>query len=448
MYMVSKKHIVSFVLFLSAVLTITAQNPIIQGQYTADPTARVFGELMYLFPSHDVINPLQPERRWFAMPDYHMFSSSDLVDWTDHGVILSQENVEWGNPQGYAMWAPDCVEKDGTYYLYFPDTPKEGRGFKIGVATCNNLSENRFESLQNPIEGIMGIDPCVLQTSDGSSYIFWSGNGLMVAKLKDNMIELDGEPKKIDTLPTGFVEGPFAFEKDGIYYLTYPWVRHDGGTECLAYATSEDPMGPYTYKGVIMQESKTRCWTNHHSIVAYKGQWYLFYHHNDYSPSFDKNRSVCIDSLFFNDDGTIKEVEPTLRGVGITDARKPVQIDRYSRIGGGALIQYLDTMDYFKGWKTILPEKGWVSYSRINTHSDSARNVCIRFNCNAPTRLKLQLGRSYSTIINLPSTSGAWKELNMKVKQMPSGVCDLDICNVSNTTVEIDWLTLSDKPYK
>lgn len=441
------KQFILSLLLISVALTDMAQNPIIKGQYTADPTARLFGDSIYLFPSHDVINPLQPERRWFAMPDYHMFSSSDLVDWTDQGVALSQENVEWGNPKGYAMWAPDCVEKNGTYYLYFPDAPKDGRGFKIGVATCKDLSEHKFVPLPNPIEGIMGIDPCVLQASDGNNYIFWSGNGLMVAKLKDNMVELDGEPKKIDTLPAGFVEGPFAFEKDGIYYLTYPWVRHDGGTECLAYATSEAPMGPYTYKGVIMQESKTRCWTNHHSIVAYKGQWYLFYHHNDYSPSFDKNRSVCIDSLFFNADGTIKEVEPTLRGVGITDACKPIQIDRYSRIGGGAYIQYIDTMDYFKGWKTVLPENGWISYSRVNTHSNTVRYVCIMFNSNAPSCIKLQFGRSYSSVINLPSTSGMWRKKNIQVKPMPSGIYDLCISNLSNTTIEIDWLTLSDKPY-
>ena len=96
-----------------------AQNTVIRDQYSADPTARVFGGKVWLFPSHDIISPVEPERKWFSMADYHVFSSEDLVNWTDHGVILSQENVPWGNPKGYSMWAPDCVEKNGKYLASF-----------------------------------------------------------------------------------------------------------------------------------------------------------------------------------------------------------------------------------------------------------------------------------------------------------------------------------------
>ena len=109
--------IVSAALLVGA--SLFAQNPIIKGQYTADPTARVFNGKVYLFPSHDIISPVEPERKWFCMEDYHVFSSEDLVNWTDHGVILNQKDVPWGNPTGYSMWAPDCVEKDGKYYFYF-----------------------------------------------------------------------------------------------------------------------------------------------------------------------------------------------------------------------------------------------------------------------------------------------------------------------------------------
>ncbi|MDD7127202.1 MAG: family 43 glycosylhydrolase, partial [Prevotella sp.] len=101
-----------------------AQNPIINHQFSADPTARVFNGRIYLFPSHDIISPVEPEKKWFSMADYHVFSSDNLTDWTDHGVILSQEQVPWGNPKAYSMWAPDCVEKDGKYYFFFPDAPK------------------------------------------------------------------------------------------------------------------------------------------------------------------------------------------------------------------------------------------------------------------------------------------------------------------------------------
>ena len=182
-----KRFILSLVGILCLFSTLFAQNPIIKGQYTADPTARVFGDKVWLFCSHDIISPVEPERRWFCMEDYHTFSSEDLVHWTDHGVILDQKNVPWGNPEGYSMWAPDCVEKDGKYYFYFPNASKEGRGFAVGVAIADS-PEGPYIPQPEPIKGINGIDPCVLQASDGNAYIFW-GNG-RCAKLKPNMLEL------------------------------------------------------------------------------------------------------------------------------------------------------------------------------------------------------------------------------------------------------------------
>lgn len=460
---------------LCASTSLFAQNPIICDQFTADPTARVFNGRLYLFPSHDIISPVEPERRWFSMADYHMFSSTDLIDWTDHGVILSQEQVPWGDPKAYSMWAPDCVEKDGKYYFFFPDAPADGKGFRIGVAIANSLFQAKFTPEKHYIEGISGIDPCVLQASNGKSYIFWGGGGLRVAELKDNLLELaDSEMQNPTTLPNGmkfyghavkgipegFVEGPFAFERNGKYYLTFPWVRgkkgeknakgeiDDNPTETLAYCMSDDPMGPYEFKGVIMEESPTHCWTNHHSIVEFKGQWYLFYHHNDYSPSFDKNRSVCIDSLSFNADGTIKPVVPTRRGVGIVDARRQIQLDRYSAIGGGASIEYHDTLNCFDGWKTILPAKGWVSFNNVDTKSSSAQNVSLRIKSNKASVLRLELKNGYTTEMNIPSTNGKWQIIDLKVKVMPEGVTNVKLSNISKTQVEVDWISLTEVPRK
>lgn len=200
----------------------------------------------------------------------------------------------------------DCVYKDGKYYFYFPSTPQgEGRrGFSIGVAIADS-PEGPFTPEAEPIKGVGGIDPCVLIDTDGEAYIYWSGRGISVAKLKPNMKELASEPMQIQGLPDGFKEGPYAFKHNNKYYLTFPWVQDK--TETLAYAMADSPMGPFTFTGIIMDESPSGCWTNHHSITEYNGQWYLFYHHNDYSPNFDKNRSARIDSLFFNTDGTIKK---------------------------------------------------------------------------------------------------------------------------------------------
>lgn len=145
------------------------------------------------------------------------------------------------------------------------------------------------------------------------------------------MLELASDPQVIGALPRqGLKEGPFLYERNGIYYMTYPHVQNK--IERLEYAIADNPMGPFKVTEVIMEESPTGCWTNHQSIIEFNNQWYLFYHNNDLSPKFDKNRSVRIDSLFFNEDGTIRKVIPTLRGVGLTEAKKEIQVDRYSSI--------------------------------------------------------------------------------------------------------------------
>ena len=163
------------------------------------------------------------------------------------------------------MWAPECVYKNEKYYFYFPSTPKgKGRrGFNIGVATADN-PEGPFTPEAEPIKGISGIDPCVLVDTDGEAYIYWSGRGMSVAKLKPNMKELASEPIQVQGLPEGFKEGPYVFKRNGKYYFTFPWVQDK--TENLAYAMGDSPMGPFTFKGIIMDESPVGCWTNHHSL--------------------------------------------------------------------------------------------------------------------------------------------------------------------------------------
>lgn len=137
---------------LLSVLTASAQNPIIRDQFAADPTARVFNNKVYVYPSHDIPAPEGQRQDWFCMADYHVFSSENLTEWTDHGMILSQEQVPWGKTDAYSMWAPDCVYKNGKYYFYFPNAPKNGRGFAIGVATSDK-PEDLSPVSRNPSKG-------------------------------------------------------------------------------------------------------------------------------------------------------------------------------------------------------------------------------------------------------------------------------------------------------
>jgi len=463
-------------------LTLMAQNPVIRDQFTADPTARVFGGKVYLYPSHDIQPPAGQRQDWFCMADYHVFSSENLTDWTDHGVIVSQENVPWGKADGYSMWAPDCVEKDGTYYFYFPNAPKGGRGFGVGVATASS-PEGPFRLEPEPIKGISGIDPCVLIDDDGSAYIYWGGGGIRGGKLKANMKELDGElqevkfprregapempPMKVGGqemkgLPDGFKEGPFAFKRDGHYYLTFPWVRKEGGTETLAYAMSDQPLGPWTFKGVIMEEHANGCWTNHHSLVEYKGQWYIFYHTNYFSPRDDKRRSVCIEPVRFNADGTIQPVRETMRGVGINQATERIEVDRYSAVSDGGTVAYVDTLNYFLGSAVTLPKKGsWVCYNDVDFRSltDAYLIVCAKAaeNTTFVVRECSAAGKPGKVIARIPVTvkseqgpfrrdmSGQWLTLTAPLEYTPKGVSNLSV-TCEGEAVSIDWLQFKNRP--
>ena len=429
---------------------VTGTNPIISNQFAADPTARVFNGKIYMFPSHDIPPVIiRPDgTKWFSMADYHVFSSEDLTTWTDHGKIVDQKDVPWGNPTAYSMWAPDCFEKDGKYYFYFPNASKQG-GFAVGVAIADN-PEGPYEIQPEPIKGISGIDPCVLKASDGNHYIFW-GNG-RCAKLADNMLELaEDNPKTVmkwgdrefemvgvnclEGLPSRQAEGPFAFEYNGNYYLTYPYVRKD--TEVIGYAMSKNPMGPYEYKGIIMAEHENKCWTNHHSIVNYKGQWYFFYHHNDYSPDFDKNRSARIEKLYFNEDGTIREIKPTERGVGPIKACQKVHIDRYSTIDGAA-IEYLDTTDYFKGWKTVFDKAGdKVTFNELNFGKKAPKNVALYV--KAPQGGKVSLTAGKTVEVEVPAAAD-WTEVCVPMPVKVKGMQNLEVAALSDSPVEIDWV--------
>ncbi len=470
------KKLLSFI-FVGVPLMVVAQNPVIRDQFTADPTARVFNNKVYLYPSHDIVPPEGQRQDWFCMEDYHVFSSENLTDWTDHGVIVTQNKVPWVRPDSYSMWAPDCVERNGKYYFYFPSAPKDGRGFGVGVAIADN-PEGPFIPEPEPIKGINGIDPCVLLASDGNAYIFWGAG--RCAKLKDNMKEIaDDTPTEtvkwgdrefemkgvncLKGLPSRQAEGPFAFEYNGNYYLTYPYVREN--TEVLGYAMSKNPMGPYEYKGLIMPEHENGCWTNHHSIVNYKGQWYLFYHQNAFSPRDDKRRSVQIDKLYFNPDGTIQEVKKTMRGVGINQATERIEIDRYSEASSDVTTQLIDTVNTFRSYEATLPAKGsWIKYKDIDFSCLTDGYVLVSAKAAGNTKFfirekdangkilaEIDMTVKPETPAGMPAMfrrdfSNQWLTQTAALNYTPKGVSDLVITCEGDAGISVDWVQFKNRP--
>ena len=446
--MKNQKLILSLLAALG-VVTISAQNPIIRDQFTADPSTRIFNGKVYLFPSHDIKAPEGKNLRkdWFCMADYHVFSSENLTDWTDHGVIVSQEKVPWVDSTTYSMWAPDCVERNGKYYFYFPANkntagPNGRKGFGIGVAVADK-PEGPYIPQPEPIQGIFGIDPNILIDKDGQAYIYYSMGNIFVAKLKENMLELDSEPVAIPDLPSkGLKEGPWVFERNGIYYLTFPHVENK--IERLEYAMGNSPMGPFKMTGVIMDESPLNCWTNHQSFLEKDGQWYLFYHQNEMSPKFDKNRSACIDSMFFNADGTIQKVTPTFRGVGFTNANGIIEIDRYSaKSENGTAIALLDTINTFAGWKAILDSKNaWIQYNSVDFGTKKIKSVQVNASSAEGGILEIHLDKVDGPLlskITLPKISD-WKIAESKISNVKPGNHNLFVVSKDENPVEVDWI--------
>ncbi|WP_232366302.1 glycoside hydrolase family 43 protein [Salinimonas sediminis] len=319
-------------------------EPLVTHIFTADPSAHVFEDKIYVYPSHDIESGIAQNDNGdhFAMRDYHILSMDEVGGKvTDHGVGMSVDDVQWAGRQ---LWAPDAAHKDGTYYLYFPLKDQDDI-FRIGVATSESPA-GPFEPQPTPMENSFSIDPAVFEDDDGSYYMYFGGiwGGQLqryqtgeyqtqdtypadnepqvaprIAKLSDDMLSFAEAPKEIivndkdgNPLTTGdtdrrFFEAAWVHKHQGKYYFSYS----TGDTHKIVYATGDNPYGPFTYQGVILKPVEG--WTNHHSIVEYKNKTYLFYHDSSLSGGQTHLRSVKATELTYNPDGSIITIDPYLK---------------------------------------------------------------------------------------------------------------------------------------
>lgn len=405
--------------------TAQAQNPFVHSIYTADPSAHVWSDgRLYVYPSHDI----DPPQGCDLMDKYHVFSTDDMVNWTDHGEILGAADVDWGRPEGGFMWAPDCAYKNGTYYFYFPHPTGAGdqwnSTWKIGVATSAEPAAN-FE-VRGYIEGLKSmIDPCVFVDDDGQAYLYYGGGGQCEAgKLKDNMMEIDGPMTPMQGL-VDFHEASWVHKYNGKYYLSYSDNNELGGNQ-LRYAVSDNPLGPWTSKGVYMKPTGSP--TNHGSIIEYKGQWYALYH-TSLRSGHPWLRSICVDSLFYNGDGTIQMVEQS-REHGTPFGDQPISIpgtieaENYDRGGQGKAYSDSETTNnggayradegvdvemnspgnYNVGWTN---GGEWMEYT-VNVIESSfytIKTVASSPNTNSSIRYKMD-GNDITGSVIIPGTGG------------------------------------------
>ena len=322
-------------------------QPLVKHIYTADPSAHVFNGKIYIYPSHDVDagDAFDDLGSHFAMEDYHILSMDSPTDEAkDNGCALHVNDVPWASKQ---MWAPDAAKKEGKYYLFFPAKAPDGI-FRIGVAVSSS-PVGPFTPQTEAIKGSFSIDPAVYKDADGSYYMYFGGiwggqlqrwrNGAFngeqpespiahlpeanepalcakVAKLTNDLLEFAEAPKDIVILDENgqpllqgdtekrFFEASWLHKHNGKYYFSYS----TGDTHFICYAIADNPYGPFTYGGRILEPVVG--WTSHHSICEFEGKWYLFYHDSSLSNGVTHLRSVKVTELEHDENGKIKTIKP------------------------------------------------------------------------------------------------------------------------------------------
>ncbi|QDA59682.1 glycoside hydrolase family 43 protein [Hymenobacter jejuensis] len=291
-----------------------AGNPIIKNKYTADPAALVHNGTVYLYTGHDEAAPRQ---EGYVMHEWLCFSSKDMVNWTEQPVPLRVKDFAWAKDDA---WASQVIERNGKFYWYAAVEHGTIHGKAIGVAVADSptgpFKDARGSALitnDMTTEAKISwddIDPTVVIDGNNQAYLFWGNTICYYAKLKPNMTELDGPIKKVEGLKN-FTEAPWIHKRNGWYYLSYAYQF----PEKTAYAMSRTLDGPWEYKG-ILNELAGNSNTNHQAIIDFKGQSYFIYHNGAISPDGGSfRRSVCIDYLNYNPDGTIKRIVMTTEGV-------------------------------------------------------------------------------------------------------------------------------------
>jgi arabinoxylan arabinofuranohydrolase len=344
-----------------------ADNPVVQTIYTADPAPLVYNDTVYLYTGHDEDNST-----WFTMNDWRVYSSKDMVNWTDHGAVLSYKTFSWAKGDA---WAGQVVERNGKFYFYVTITSTSLGRPVIGVAVSNSPTGPFVDALGHPLVFSSGgdIDPTVFIDADGQAYLYWGNPSLKYVKLNSDMISYDsnvgivqvplttqgfgtrtGDPSRA----TLYEEGPWFYKRGSLYYMVY---AASGIPENIAYSTSNSPTGPWTYRGVIMP-TQGGSFTNHPGIIDFKGHSYFFYHNGALPGGGGFTRSVAVEEFQYKSDGTFPTINMTTNGPNAIATLNPyirteaetiawesgVETEQTSDTGGGINVGNIENGDWIK----------------------------------------------------------------------------------------------------
>ena len=338
-----------------------ADNPIVQTIYTADPAPLVYNGRVYLYTGHDEDNST-----YFTMKEWRVWSSADMVNWTDHGSPLNLASFSWASANA---WAGQTVYRNGKFYWYVPMTVRATGQMGIGVAVSNSPTGPFTDAIGRPLVSNGQIDPTVFVDDDGQAYLYWGNPDLWYVRLNADMTSYSGSPTKITLTtagfgartgdanrPTLFEEGPWVYKRDGLYYIVF---AAKCCSEFIAYSTATGPTGPWTYRGTVMP-TQGSSFTNHPGVIDFNGGSYFFYHNGALPGGGGFTRSVAVEKFSYNSDGTIPTITMTSAGAPQVGTLNPYVRQEAETIAwesgvetepaseGGMNVGYIDNGDYIK----------------------------------------------------------------------------------------------------
>lgn len=364
-----------------------ADNPLVSHVYTADPAARVYNGRVYVVVTHDQ----DTQSDYSQLRDYYLFSSDDMVNWQDHGIIWnSKSNTNWAD----LAYAPDFIYRNGRYYLYYPNGSNS-----IGVAVADKPEGPYTDPLGHPLidrntpnaDVDWIFDPGVFIDDDGQAYLYFGGGGngnARVIRLNRDMISTSGPAITLDV--PNFFEALSMNKRNGTYYLTYS--TSPGTGMHIDYMTSDNPTSGFAYRGTVLGNPWANNYNNNHqSIVEYNGQWYIFYHNRAVSNERGGNvynRSINVDRLFFNADGSIKEVNDTRTGVKQLKRIDPFTVNQAETFDKEKGIETDNTSD---GTLQVVMDRGdWIRISGVD-FSGGAQGMSARLSAGVASGLDIIL---------------------------------------------------------
>jgi hypothetical protein len=367
-----------------------ADNPIVQHIYTADPAPLVHNGRVYVYTGHD-----EDGSTYYTMREWRVFSSADMVNWTDHGVPMSLATFAWADANA---WAGHVVPRNGRFYWYVPVRQRSNGQMVIGVGVADNPTGPFRDALGRPLVGNNEIDPHVFIDGDGQAYLYWGNPNLWYVRLNADMISYSGSPTQIpltaagfgartgnSSRPTLYEEGPWVYQRNGLYYNVF---AAECCSEFIAYSTAPGPTGPWTYRGTIMPR-QGGSFTNHAGIVDFAGGSYFFYHNGALPGGGGFTRSVAVEKFTYNPDGSFPTINMTSAGVPQVGTLNPYVRQEAETIAwgsgietepagaGGMNVGWIDNGDHIKV-KGVAFGSGATSFSARVASAGSGGRIEVR----------------------------------------------------------------------